>query len=251
MSESTLEAPPFAESAIPDRPPPPEPVPWTLRKFMREHPWWTTTVALVLLSAVFVRWAGTRPSYDAYGWLVWGYQSLHLHLDLGGAPSWKPLPLLFTFPFALFGHYSLWLWMITAVAISFAGAIFGGRIAYRLIGGSPERHWAAIAAAVFAGAAVLGIEDDMHYILSVQSDPMIVTFCLAAIDCHLSGKYRWAFVMGVLAALGRPETFPFLGLYSIWAFVKVPSMRWLLYAGWFLIVFMWFGIPEITNHNPL
>ena len=49
---------------------------------------------------------------------------------------------------------------------------------------------------MFAGVAVLGIQDYMHYILSVQSDPMIVTFCLAAIDCHLSGHPRWAFAFG-------------------------------------------------------
>jgi hypothetical protein len=104
---------------------------------------------------------------------------------------------------------------------------------------------------VFAGLAVLGTEDYLHYILSVQSDPMIVTFTLAAIDSHLSGKPRWAFAFGVLAALGRPEAWPFLGLYSIWAWRSIQSMRWLLYTGWALIVFMWFGIPTITNHRPL
>ena len=37
-------------------------------------------------------------------------------LDTNAAPSWKPLPYLFTVPYALFGHYEMWLWMITAVA---------------------------------------------------------------------------------------------------------------------------------------
>ena len=65
----------------------------------------------------------------------------------------------------------------------------------------------------FAGAGVLGISTYWHYMLSAQSDPMIVTLCLAAIDCHLCGRYRWAFALGALAALGRPEVWLFLGLY--------------------------------------
>ncbi len=252
MSESTLEAPtaPAAPPATEDRSREPETVPWTIRGFIRRHPWWSATIALVIFSTALVIYARTRPSYDAYGWLVWGYQALHFSLDLGGAPSWKPLPFLFTVPYAVFGHYALWLWMITVVASSFAGGIFAGRIAYRIVGDQPERRAAAIAAAVFAGLAVLGLEDYMHYILSVQSDPMIVTLTLAAIDCYLSGRARWAFALGVLAALGRPEAWPFLGLFSIWAWRSLPRMRWMLYAGWALILFMWFGIPTITNHRP-
>jgi hypothetical protein len=260
VSESTLDEPTVAETAAPADRHAPEPVPWTLRAFMREHPGWTTGGVLLVLSIIIVVVARTRPSYDAYGWLVWGYQTLHLSLDLGGAPSWKPVPYLFTVPYALFGHYELWLWMITAVAISLAGSVFAGRIAYRLALGEsdtaasadsgPYRRYAAAAAAVFAGLAVLGLEDYMHYILSVQSDPMIVTFTLAAIDSHLSGRPRWAFAFGVLASLGRPEAWPFLGLYSLWAWSRLPSMRWMIYAGAALIVFGWFGIPTITNGRP-
>ena len=90
----------------------------------------------------------------------------------------------------------------------------------------------------------------MHYILSVQSDPMIVTFCLAGIDMYLSGHYRWALVFGVLGSLGRPEVWPFLGCYMVWAWLKMPSMRWLVAGAVALIAFMWFGIPWITNGRP-
>lgn len=231
--------------------PAPQPAPWTLRKFARDHPWWTTAIVLVALSTVLVLWAGTRPSYDSYGWLVWGRQTLHLTLDLGGAPSWKPLPYLFTVPYALAGAHALRLWMITVAAISLAGAIFAGRIAYRVTLAQTEWLYAAIAAAVFAGAAVLGLEDYAHYILSAQSDPMILTFCLAAIDAYLLGRHRLAFVLGVIAALGRPEVWPFLALYSAWAWLRLPSMRWLLVGGWAVVAFMWFGVPWITNNRPL
>jgi hypothetical protein len=218
---------------------------------IRRYAWVLVALFMVALSTALVLWAGTRPGYDPYGWLVWGYQTLHLSLNLGGAPSWKPLSWLLTVPYSLFGHYALWMWMITSVTISLSASIFAGRIAYRLTGADDRRRYPAIVAAVFAGAAVLGIQGYMHYILSVQSDPMIVTFCLAAVDCVLSGRPRWAFALLVLASLGRPEAWSWLGLYAIWAWAKFPSMRWMLCAGLALVPVLWFGVPTITNHQPL
>ena len=261
VSESTLEAPPVppqSATAVDDRTPSTEQTPWTLRLFVSEHPGWATAVVLLVVSVVLVAWARTRPSYDAYGWLVWGYQTLHGTLDLGGAPSWKPLTYLFTVPLALFGHYEMWLWMFFSTAVALAGAVFAGRIAYRLSGGGAVKEdepaltrYAPIAAAIFAGAAVLGLQQYMHYVLSFQSDPMLVTFVLAAIDMHLLGKYRWTLVFGVLATLGRPEAGPWLALWGLWAWIKLPSMRWMLVAGALVVAFGWFGIPTITNHRPL
>ena len=97
---------------------------------------------------------------------------------------------------------------------------------------------------------MLGLEDYAHYILSVQSDPMIVTFCLAAIDMCLCRRYRWAFAFLILGALGRPEVWPFLALYSIWAWLKMPALRWMVAGGIAFVAFMWFGIPWITNGKP-
>jgi hypothetical protein len=251
VSQSTLEAPLVREPAASDVPRPGEPAPWTLRQFAREHPWWAVAVVLLGVSIILVVWARTRPSFDAYGWLTWGYQTLRLNLDLGGAPSWKPLPYLFTVPYALFGHYELWLWMFTAVALSLVGAIFAGRIAYRLIATDPDRRYPAYAAAIVAGACVLGIEDYWHYILSAQSDPIIVTLVLGWIDAHLSGKPRLAFACGVLASLGRPEAWPWLALYAIWAWRSIPAMRTFIYVGLAVIPVMWFGIPILSGNDPL
>jgi hypothetical protein len=243
-----------ATAAVPESPSPETPSQSPRRHhapaLIRAHPWWIVGAGLVLFSTGLVYWAGTSPGYDPYGWLIWGYQTLHLTLDLGGAPSWKPLTWLFTVPYSLFGHAALRLWMITAVAVTLSGCIFAGRIAYRLTRGGSARAWPAIAAAVFAGLGVLGIQDYFHYTLSVQSDPMIVSMCLGAIDCHLSRHPRWAFALGVLASLGRPEVWPFLGLYTIWAWRAVPQMRWMLCAGIALIPLLWFGVPTITNNRP-
>jgi hypothetical protein len=216
-------------------------------------------VLLVIFSYLLVRHANTRPGFDPYGWLIWGYQTLHLSLDLGGAPSWKPLPYLFTLPLSLFGSHALTLWMTFATAVTLSGSIFAGRIAYRLTlpaSSSGEEvdsytRWAAIAAGVFAGLALLGINQWLHLFLSAQSDTMIVALCLGAIDMHLSGHPRWAYAFLVLGSLGRPETWPFCGLYFLWAWRARPQMRKFLVFGLVLIPLLWFGVPTITNTRPL
>ena len=190
---------------------------------IRRRPEPLIAIAVLLLATLVVVWARTRPGYDPYGWLVWGRQTLKGALDTNAAPSWKPLPYLFTLPYALFGHYQLWLWMITSVAISLSGVVFAARIAYRLTGAPPERRWAAYVAGAFAGLALLGITDYFHYVLSAQSDPLIASLCLGAIDCHLSRRPRWAFALLVLASLGRPEVWPFIAAYAIWAWLRVPA----------------------------
>jgi hypothetical protein len=216
-----------------------------------ERPTWAVAAVaggcLLALSLALVLWARTRPGFDPYGWLVWGRQTLLGSLNTNAAPSWKPLPYLFTLPFALFGHYQLWLWMVTCVAVSLAGAIWAGRIAYRL---TPGPAYAGLAAGAFAGLALLGIRDWWHYMLSAQSDTMIAALCLGAIDLHLSGRPRLAFLLGGLAALGRPEVWPFLALYASWCWFRVPAMRWLVVAGAVAIAFLWFGIPAITSRSP-
>ena len=220
-----------------------------MRSLLRGHPRASTGAVLVTFSVLLVLWARTRPGFDPYGWLVWGHQTLHLNLNTNGAPSWKPLPYLFTVPYAITGHYAMWLWMFTAVAVSLSGAIFAGRIAYKLTGPSPEHRYAPYAAAAFAAVSLLGLRDYMHYILSAQSDTMIVALTLGAIDCHLSKRPRIAFCFAVLASLGRPEVWPFVGLYAIWAWRSVPQMRGLVVAGLLVIPLLWFGIPALTANS--
>jgi hypothetical protein len=218
--------------------------------FWRRHVWWFVALAVVVIAELVLRWANTRPGYDPYGWLIWGYQTLHGSLNLGGAPSWKPFTYVFTVPYSLFGHYALHLWELTAVSVSLAGAVFGGRIAYRLTEVDGGRRWAQIVAAVVGGASVLGIQQYFHYVLSSQSDSMLVTVCLAAIDMWLCGRLAWAWWLGVLAGLGRPELWAFTAPYGLWILWKRPSMRWMVVAGGVITAFLWFGIPTITNGKP-
>ena len=257
MSEQTLDVP---SVEVPSGPPHSERRPNTqadLKNLAHRYRWVLTALGLLIVSLAIVLYARTRPGYDPYGWLVWGKLTIHLALDTNGAPSWKPLPYLFTVPYAVFGHYALWLWMVTSVAISLSGLIFAWRIAFRLTYSRPERRYASYVAGLVAACAVLAMQDPVgnynytHYILSAESDTMIVSLCLLAIDLHLSGHHKAAFWMWWLGALGRPEVWPFYGLAGLWLWRYVPSYRKWLYASVVLLVFLWFGIPGITSKSIL
>jgi hypothetical protein len=225
----------------------------------RVRAWWlwaAVAVALVAGSAALVVWARTLPSFDAYGWLTWGQRTWHGGLDTNAAPSWKPLPYVFTVIYALAGHHAeLRLWMTTSAAVGLAGTVFAGRLAYRLTAPAAGRAWAGWVAAALAAVALLLLRDELgygylHYILSSQSDPMIVTFVLAAVDLGWAGRSRAAFACGLLAALGRPEAWPLLALFSLWLWRERPATRWLVAAGWVALAALWFGIPALTARTP-
>ncbi len=213
---------------------------------------WAVAAALVLAAAIlFVSLTSARPGYDAFGWLVWGRQTLHWNLNTDGAPSWKPLTFLFTLPYGLASGAQQYLWVLTAVAGAFAGSVFAGRIAYRLTGPCPSRPYAPIVAAIVAGVGVLGIDGYGHQLLIANADPLTATLCLASIDCHLHERPRAAFGLLVLAALGRPEAWIFTGLYGLWAWRTVPSSRVLVVAGLALIPLLWFAVPALTSKSWL
>jgi hypothetical protein len=102
---------------------------------------------------------------------------------------------------------------------------------------------------VFAGLGVLGLVGYGHLILIAASDPIDVTLCLAAIDCHLSARPRAAWVLLVLLSLGRPEAWTVTGLYAVWAWRAVPSMRTQIALGVGVIPAMWFGIAALTARS--
>ncbi|MBV9944067.1 MAG: hypothetical protein JO262_18205 [Solirubrobacterales bacterium] len=256
MSEQTLDAPPIE---VPAGPPPkgarrgrPRA---DLAGLAYRYRWVLTAAGLLIVSLLIVLYARSRPGYDPYGWLVWGKLTIHLKLDTNGAPSWKPLPFLFTVPYSVVGHYALWLWMVTSVAISLAGVIFAWRIAFRLTYSRPERRYASYVAGLFAAAFVLLMQDPIapanywHYILSAESDTMIVALCLAAVNFHLEERHRWAFWMWFLAGLGRPEVWPFLGLAGLWLWWKDPAFRIWLYAALGALVVLWFVIPGLSSKS--
>ena len=229
--------------------------------------WWAGAALLLAAAVALTAWAGTRPSYDAYGWLVWGHMTLHGGLDTNAAPSFKPLPYVFTVVFALFGGAQMRLWLVTSTAVSLAGLVFAGRLAWGLsagagpggslpVGGRQRRRAAGALAAALAVAGVLCIHDEfpygyLHYVLSAQSDPMIVALVLGAIDCQLARRPRWAFALLGLASLGRPEAWPFLVADAVWLWRARPGMRPVVAAGLAAVALLWFGVPALSSRSWL
>ncbi|MGO9955318.1 MAG: hypothetical protein ACLP50_04970 [Solirubrobacteraceae bacterium] len=212
--------------------------------------WLPVGLAVVGVAVVIVLVTGMRPGYDAFGWLVWGRQALHWNLNTDGAPSWKPLTILFTLPYALAGRTQMSLWTVTAVAGALLGPVFAGRVAYRLTGPATGRRRAAPGvAAALAAFGVLGIGGYAHQILIADSDPIVVALCLGAIDCHLRDRPRPAFALLVLASLGRPEAWPFALVYGAWLWRSASSSRVLVVLGVALIPALWFSVPAATSRS--
>ena len=64
----------------------------------RDHPLLVATLVCAALAAISAGVLPTVPSYDPWSWVVWGREVFDPHLGffVGGGPSWKPLPVVFT-----------------------------------------------------------------------------------------------------------------------------------------------------------
>jgi len=225
-------------------------------------------VALAALSAALLP---TVPSYDPWAWIVWGRELVDPHLSFAtsGGNSWKPLPVVFTAVFGLFGGAAPVLWVITARAGGLLGLLAAWRLSSRLAragvesaGGGREdavegeghfEHAAPIAGWVAGLVAVLGLaltQDFSYYMFRGASEPMLVASALWAIDRLLAGRHAQAFVLGVATSLIRPEAWPLLGVYAVWLWFKEPRLRALLLAGIAAIPFFWFVPPWIGSGQP-
>src|ERR1700730_10726988 len=104
----------------------------------------------------------STPSYDPWAWLVWGREIVHLNLQTTGGPTWKPLPVIFTTVFALFGKAQPDLWLVIARAGALMAAVMVFKISLRLarmLGPAPAGDSAASgrAAVVLAPALLAGV----------------------------------------------------------------------------------------------
>ena len=89
-----------------------------------------------------------------------------------------------------------------------------------------------------------------------NSEGLLVAFCLLALERHLDGRRRDAFLLGFLAGLLRPEVWPLWALYGLW-YVAVewrgrPPWRTIALvggSGLFTLV-VWF-VPEYLGSGSL
>jgi hypothetical protein len=206
----------------------------------RPRPVWLVLVGCLLVSALTLVLPST-PTYDPWAWIMWGREIAELQLDTTGGPSWKPLPMLFTVPFSLFGDEAapyLWLWIARAGGLLACAMAY--RLAHRLAGGR--------AYGVLAGvAAALALFSSFRYVRDAalgNSEALLAGLVLWAFERHLDGRRDHAFYLGVAGALLRPEVWPFLGLYGLWLWLREPELRLRIAVLAALVPALWF-LPEL------
>jgi MFS family permease len=179
----------------------------------------------------------SAPTYDPWAWIIWGREITQWDLVTTNGPSWKPLPVLFTTPFALFGDDGApGLWLLIARASGLLAFAMAYRLAARLAG-----PWAGAIAAV---ALVLSDEFIFNFARG-NSEGMLVALVLWAVERHLDERYTQAFLLGFAAALLRPEVWPFWGLYGLWLLYRDRDRRTaaLVFGSGALALVLWF-LPE-------
>jgi hypothetical protein len=150
----------------------------------------------------------SAPTYDPWTWIIWGREIAHWDLVTTNGPSWKPLPVLFTTPFSLFGDEAApALWLV----IARAGGLLAFAMAFRL-GARLAGPWAGAIAAV----ALFLADEFIRNFARGNSEGLLVGLVLWAIERHLDGRRVDAFLLGFAAALLRPEMWPFWGAYGLW-----------------------------------
>ena len=194
----------------------------------------------------------SEPTYDPWAWIVWGREIAFLELDTSGGPSWKPLPVLFTFVFAPFGklHDGIppALWLVVARVGTLLAMVMAFRLARRLAG--PGRA-TGIGAGVVAATALALSPQWLRYAAHGNEAPLAVALMLWGVERHLDGERSHALVLGFLACLLRPEVFPFLAAYGLWLWVAEPACRRLTTGLAVALPVLWL-VPEwIGSGSPL
>lgn len=213
-----------------------------LRANAAPHAWRLLAVVCLGLAALSLL-GPSEPTYDPWAWLIWGREITHLDLDTLSGPSWKPLPVLFTTPFALLGDdVAPFLWLLVARA----GGLLAIAMAYRL-----AARFAGVAAGLIAGASLLLADDFIRSFWRGNSEGLLVALCLWAVERHLDDRRADAFVLGFAAALLRPEVWPFFGLYGLWLMLAEPRRRVLVLACFVLNGVLWFAPEWWGSGDPL
>jgi hypothetical protein len=193
----------------------------------------------------------SEPSYDPLAWLIWGRELAHLHLDTGGGPSWKPLPVAFTTLTAPLGEVDQGLPPALWMAVARAGALLALALAFRLarrLGGGGA---AAVLGGLVASAALFLTPDWFQFAAHGSEAPLAVALMLWAVERQLDGRSAHALCLATLACLLRPELVPFLGLYGLWVWRAEPRLRPLLAAVLVVLPLAWVGPEWIGSGMPL
>src|SRR4029079_10793377 len=118
------------------------------------------------------------------------------------------------------------------------------RLARRVAG----ERWG-IGAGLVAALALVTSTGFIRDVWPGNSEGLLIAFLLWAVISHLEGGRRQACVLGVRAALLRPESWLFVGVYGLWLAWRDPRMRkWIVGAG-ALVLALWF-LPGLWGSGP-
>ncbi|PZS06850.1 MAG: hypothetical protein DLM64_15755, partial [Solirubrobacterales bacterium] len=201
--------------------------------------------ALALASVLVLSWV---PSSDPWAWIDWGQEiasriaTPKIAFALAGGPSWKPFPVVFTSLFGLFAGAGPTLWLLLTRTAGLLALV----AAFRL-----GRRFAGPVAGIVAVLALCLVQDWLFYLARGASEPVVAALTLWAIDRHLSGSPRVAYVLAFVATLNRPEFTPLLALYALYLWVRVPASRPLAIVLLVLVPVAWLLPPWVISGNPL
>ena len=220
---------------------------------VRAVPGWSV-LACVVLAAISAAVLPTVPSYDPWAWISWGREVTdpHLSFAISGGPSWKPLPVMFTTVWALFGSAAApTLWVITARAGGILGMIAAYLLASRLIsrdGRGPR--WAAIAAGLIAAAGIVITQDWWDECSAAPPSrwrsPPRCGRCSRSSTAAPAGRSCSAWPPRCSA----PRRGRWSSLYGRWLWWKQPRLRVLVVLGLISIPFFWFVPPWMGSGQP-
>ena len=196
-------------------------------------------VAGSLVLAALTLLLPSAPTYDPWAWIIWGREITQFDLDTVDGPSWKPLPVMFTTVFALFGDDAApELWLVVARAGSIAALPMAFLLARRV----EPRH--GTLAGIAAAAAIAVSPWWFRNGALGDSEGLLIALLIATILLHLEGRRGWAFVLALSVGLLRPEAWPFVGLYALWLLYDDRKRLPWLAGGLLSLPILWLG-PEL------
>ncbi|MDX6581801.1 MAG: hypothetical protein QOI10_985 [Solirubrobacterales bacterium] len=208
---------------------------------MRARP----VLALLALAGMSLVLWPAPPGYDAWIWLDWGRDLVHLtlHTDPGSTGvAWKPLPALLAAPLSLAGSAAPELWVLLVRFCALLSLLLAYKIGTRLA----DRF-----AGVVAVLALLLLPDYWGVVVRADAEPILVALALGAVELHLGGRRRAAFAAIFGVALIRPEVWPMLGLYALWLWRDDPRARPAVAAAVAAVPALWFGLDWLGSGNAL
>lgn len=223
----------------------------------QHHPLAFWSAVSVVLGALSCAIWNPVPGFDVYSWIVWGRSASdpHMVFYISGGPSWKPLPVLFTSFYGLFGQAAPTLWVITARAGGILGLLGIFRLSLELTDRAQLPRWSGWVAGVVGCVGLIMTAPNIdanwtHNFFRGTAEPVMIAAWLWAIDAMLRRRHLLAYTLVAAEGLIRPEAWLFLFAYGVWLWFAHPRLRVWVVLGLLAQPVGWFAPPGISTGHP-